>query len=462
MIQKKGDVAALLDSARSASAAHRLAVSGTDSLAIRLPDAAVSELVRALAGTAKNLVQIVPFSARTDHAERFSDLVWRQRSSEGASIHRLYLVPFGVADLDRVEIRMKGDRRDKIKARHLHVGASSGIYEPMTNLWIIDDAVAVYEEFGNGGPATWVVSGRQEDVEAARARWARLWNLRNEPPRVPEPLLDSADLFHSLADLSCTGHQVDRAGCAWYHGPWQYLRLFNMVSSPSWHGEFYREWLARQLSGKETPRALITGSADYATLAFVLAAADDKSRLDAHVLDLCQTPLLANRWLANREAVDITIHQRDFLADRGQLEADLGKFDLVVSDAFLTRFSPEDAPQVLARWRGLLCEGGSVVTTVRLYATDIHRQSVTREINDYLLRLYERAKSSHWLLKIDLDELLDAARAYALKMTSWNLGDADDVIELFTESGFRVIHQESASVDGELAQTKYLRIVAQP
>jgi hypothetical protein len=453
----------LLDAARAAVAAHRLSVSGTDPKVIRLPDAATAELIQAVSRCAMQLCQVVPLPGAPDTVGAFAGLVPHQLPSEGRSVCRIYLVPFGAEMTAEMGKIVNDDRAAGIDAQVLHVGPTPDVHEPMTQLWLVDETVAVYQEYGKGGPPTWVVSARHEDVRAACERWTRLWARleHDRSPRISEPLLESADLLHSLAKFSCTGHQVDHEGCAWYHGSWQYLRLFNMVSSPNWHAEFYELWLHRQLRPYPNPRALITGSADYAMLAFLLAAVEKPAQLDAHIVDLCLTPLLANRWLAERLGVEVTTHQADIIVDTAHLAATAGSFDLIVSDAFLTRFPPADARRVMSCWRRLLRPGGSVVTTIRQHTPEVHREGLSKEVTDYLLRFYGRLQGSHWLLAADHDDLLDAARTYALKMTSWNLGEADEILGLFTGAGFRIIHQETDGVEGELAKTEYLRVVAQ-
>ena len=60
----------------------------------------------------------------------------------------------------------------------------------------------------------------------------------------------------SLSPASCSHGPVDAVSCAWYHGVWPFLREVDMVSSPTWHHDFYRTWLggaskARALRGAQ-------------------------------------------------------------------------------------------------------------------------------------------------------------------------------------------------------------------
>jgi len=454
---------ALLQAARLALISHQVSVSGTDPQIVRLPESALAELIRAFVGTAAAMHQIVPFAGRPHDLDLFSLLVWRRHAMAGNEVRRLYLVPFGNPYAERIALQVEDDNASRIIAHRLYVSASIEAAFPMTNLWIVDDCVVIYEEYGDSGRPTWVISARDEELRTARQRWDTLWERRSEieheAPRVPEPLLESADMLHSIAQFACTGDHVDMTGCAWYHGVWQYLRLFNMVSSPNWHARFYEENLRRELHARARPRALITGAADYGTLAYVLAAADRPENLDIHVVDLCHTPLLANRWLGSRHGIEVGIHAVDFLRQGENLASDPGPFDLVVSDAFLTRFAPADAKRIVANWRRVLRPGGAVITTVRLHDNETLLEDQSRAETQYLLRLYERAKNSHWLLKIDFDDLRHAALKYVQRMNSEYLGGRSDIESIFVDQGFRITKAEVDHVDGELQPATYLRIV---
>ncbi|WP_306205005.1 class I SAM-dependent methyltransferase [Actinoplanes sp. RD1] len=452
----------LLTAAREALGAYFLGVTGTDEQVVRLPEGAAADLARVLAGRAGTVRQIVPCSGWQD-ADLFVLMPWRERAARGARVHRLYLVPYGNPDLAPVLRERDLDRDSRIDAHLLHLEVIPRAPVPMTHTWLIDEDVVVFEEHGDTGPAGWVVSRRPEDVRVAVERWQQLWSnrhaLAHRPPHLAEPLLESADMLHSLAQVACTGHYVDPVSCAWYHGIWQYLRLFDMVSSPNWHIGFYSGVLREQLRGRVQPRVLITGAADYGMLACVLNAAGPGVAPDVHVLDVCLTPLLANRWYARRRGAEITTHNVDFVRAGEQFVAEQEPFDLIVSDAFLTRFPSDDAATVVENWRRLLRPGGQVVTTVRIYEEAGAAAGATL-VTEYGMRLYERAKNSFWLLKIDFTELLSAAHHYAKRMRSSDqLGGADQVLDFLRRHGFEVVRSETATVAGELAGCDYLRIV---
>jgi hypothetical protein len=197
--------------------------------------------------------------------------------------------------------------------------------------------------------------------------------------------------------------------------------------------------------------------------------------LDVHVVDLCRTPLLACRWYAERLGVEISIHQADITrkSETGDTEFDESEpFDLVVADAFLTRFDIDGASTVLSRWFDLLTDGGGVLTTVRLHPRNEYRGRDSLDlddgvdgrigdpVDDFELRLRERATDWQDMLPIDLETLSRLGRRYANRMISNDLGDADAVKKTFEDHRFTLMEVAAAPVRGELFGTEYLRVVA--
>jgi hypothetical protein len=299
-------------------------------------------------------------------------------------------------------------------------------------------------------------------------------------PHLTEPLLESARILYTMAPMTCRGDHVDPQGCAWYHGIWQYLRLFDMVSSPSWHSEFYQRALAESLAGDGPRRVLISGAADYSLLAYVFAAAKivgklDPAQLEIHVLDQCPTPLNACRWYARRFEFPLFIHERDILGKRqalvreicGSSQVEEKGFDLITTDAFLTRFPREQVDRVFDRWRALLKPGGRIVTTVRLHPLEPRRRAddprtgVPQDLVRFSLRLRERALGWRNLMGIDLDALVGAARTYTLKIVSTDIGDLRDVVSIARKHGFEPERggHETGEVSGELVPGHYARLI---
>lgn len=463
--------ASVLDIARLARAFHQLSFEETDPTVVRVPAGATDELIRQLASNATRIWQIIPLFPGTTSIDEFSRLVWCDLASRRKEVRRLYLIP-KEAKSDLAEKRIAADRASTVDARGVVVSLTSQPTIPMIETWLVDDAV-IRREGGRNGAPNWVVSVRPEHVLEAQQLWETLWQRSDNPLAgglvdLTDPLLESADMIYETAKVVCTHNHVDRASCEWYHGVWQYLRLLDMASSPTWHSEFYGKWLRHRMNNSAQPRVLITGTADYSMLAFVLFAAQEHPSAEVHVLDHCQTPLYACRWYAKYVGARVHLHDIDFLDDHTQVAGKLragspskrSDFDLIVSDAFLTRFRREQAQTVLANWAWLLNPDGMVVTTVRLHPRDSDRFGLTQDVSRFVLRLRERLEAWRWPLKIDDDELIDRGREYALKMTSWDLGDLDEVVRLFDATGLTVIHREIADVPGELCQSVYARLVA--
>ncbi|MBX7266136.1 class I SAM-dependent methyltransferase [Micromonospora sp. Llam7] len=473
--------AELIERARRANLFFRASYEGTDADRVRLPGAAVDELIHGLAsGVHRELCQIVPYSAVGRPADLFSRAVFRQLAQH-ATVRRMYLVPGEGVGSDDVDRQVDEDRAHDLHPVKVAVRIGGEAAQvPMTDMWLIDRQVVVRQEIGRDGAVSWVVSRQSEEVEQARLLWETLMGRvpAGEQQRPPGPeltrsLLRSANMLYAMAPMSCGPSHQDSVNCSWYHAAWQYLRLFDMVSSPQWHAEFYTRRLADAVRGGAR-RVLISGTADYTTLAFVLDAirsgtGDLPRKLDVHVVDKCQTPLLACHWYAQQLGTEIQVHQADITCpDTVRSLVAGGRFDLVVADAFLTRFDRAVAATVIGSWSALLRQGGTVVTTVRLHPgnewpssdepDDRHR--VTDLVDDFELRFRERAASWRGLLSVQLEELSAAVRRYASRMESHDLGDADDVRTVFGRGGFTLSEADVGDVDGELVRTKYLRLCA--
>jgi SAM-dependent methyltransferase len=150
------------------------------------------------------------------------------------------------------------------------------------------------------------------------------------------------------------------------------------VSTPRWHGDFYtaafQGWSeSLQAAAEARPiNALITGLADYGMLYWLAQSLEHgfRSRCTFRVLDICPTPIASCVWLQRRlmrlqpglRLNVVAVHRNVF--NNG---LDPGSFDLVTSDAFLTRFSSADEKRaLLAEWLRLLRPGGSLITTARV------------------------------------------------------------------------------------------------
>lgn len=509
-----GSASLAVQAARWALTAHRAKFDGDDSEMVRLPDTVAIDLVRRVAaGVVRRVQQIMPFSeaALTDPSEpgsvpnrrfapnqsgviAFAQAVSRNLAAQGCDIQRIYLVPPGGMHASRVNRQIQEDERAGIWSRAVPIarfGSLFGEKFPVSLIWIVDRESVLFQEPTESGPPVWAVSERAEDVQRAEGHWRELWPKASTEldeatdDILTDPLLVSAEQIAAAASMTCHQGYGGRR-CSWYHGAWQYLRLFDMVSSPSWHDEFYRLELVQHLDhfarrhaesaggGGEpsgAPRVLITGAADYSMLAYVF---DAWNRTEAaretlcedpvvDVLDICPTPLLTCRWYASTIANrPIRTHEIDLRDDDAveRLRGTTGQFDLIVTDAFLTRFDHDGARAVLRHWSELLAPGGVVITTVRLHSEDKAR-GVPDEITEFTRRARHQAWQWRLQLRSSIDAICNDAREYALRITSTDFGGEKEVTGLLQEAGFEIVSApKSQSIFGELHSTRYLRVVA--
>lgn len=269
------------------------------------------------------------------------------------------------------------------------------------------------------------------------------------------PLIQSADLINQVANVICSKDQVDRKECLWYHSVWQYLRLFNMVSSPTWHNAFYIREITKSIC-KESLQALITGTADYTMLAYVAKCLSVQTNLyNIQVLDNCPTPLFACNWYARKEGFNVRTWEKDIL-DSNDCIAE-NSIDLICTDAFLTRFQLLDARNVLKIWNSLLCINGRVITTIRVNS-GLTNKDIEKSIGEYKDKAFQKAKQFESFLRLTPNEISLLAEAYARKMHSENLGGAQEICNYFLEAGFRIDQRNLQEVPGELYSTTYLQL----
>lgn len=274
-----------------------------------------------------------------------------------------------------------------------------------------------------------------------------------------EPLSSSADYCYDIAKKECTNDYVDSESCAWYHSIWQYLRLLDMVSSPEWHSDFYIYNLRKMLTRKISPRILISGTADYSMLAYIIFCCEITHNVaDIFVIDLCKTPLTLCSWYAKRKNINITIINDDILKHN----FDDIKFDLICTDAFLTRFNEATAYNIISIWRRLLTPNGYIVTTVRVRDNKQIKDSnlsshnlKMRYVQEACLR-YEKWKH---FLSLSFSAFRDAVLCYTEQMSSSNLGSCKDVLQLIKDCNGTVISNKCRITTGELEVTKYLEVV---
>lgn len=324
---------------------------------------------------------------------------------------------------------------------------------------VFDNKVAIILDADNNGG--YFLTSDSEFLSRCR-KWLEIPRIDEHNIRtsfLQEPLMFSADMMSEVASVLCTHDHMNMDGCYWYHSVWQYLRLMNMVSTPSWHHDFYVEQLAYAIEPFSHPRVLISGAADYSSLSYAIKAVKQAGKAcDFSVIDLCETPLFACKWYAKREHVSVrTICSSIF--DLNEPES----YDLICTDAFLTRFPKDDIKRIIDLWYAALADKGSVVTTIRIH-DERHVCPETPselDIQEFRHKALERSKVWSCMINYSQEQVAEMAAVYAYKMKSNCVGDKSFVLNAFEEAGFTIAYIDDAEVRGELYQSMYLRIRAE-
>jgi 2-polyprenyl-3-methyl-5-hydroxy-6-metoxy-1,4-benzoquinol methylase len=262
-----------------------------------------------------------------------------------------------------------------------------------------------------------------------------------------ELLIQSAQLMREWSDTYCASKsgggmeewakkQEGANGssaltCDWYHGTWQFLRLLNMVAVPAWY-EFYQETLTRALKERPGANILISAAADYGMLATLhQAVVASGTSPTITLVDICETPLRATQWFAERHGVTIATERGNLLADAKYA---VPNYDLIVTDEFLTVLKNPDKPQIVSRWKQMLKPGGAVVTTAMIGGVttpELRARYAERSLAglERQADLFKRAGTDHE----------DVARRFAVfaSLHTRHMVDDEDMIRKLFE-GFRL------------------------
>jgi hypothetical protein len=179
----------------------------------------------------------------------------------------------------------------------------------------------------------------------------------------------------------------------------------------------------------------VSATADYSMLAHLKCAYDTEHRpLDVTVLDRCETPLLLNRWYADRYGVRLTTQCSDALSYDGN-----NPYDLICTHSFFGRVDPDSRRRLIGRWHRLLRSGGVVVTTQRVHPGGRNRSRDDTEAEaDDLRRRVMAAARGHPELGLDPDELGQAAYDDAIRRVRYVIRAVSEITDLFTAEGFHI------------------------
>lgn len=323
---------------------------------------------------------------------------------------------------------------------------------------------------------------------------------------ISEYLLKSCNLMRDIATHQCSGDYVRHgqienmlpADCNWYHSAWQYLRVLDCVSAPQWHEQFYTEAFRSILlnfAQKEKEfKVIITGTADYSMLYLLLKVLYEKKSKDEDfsninviidILDLCKTPLEICKWyveqLIKEGYNDIVWIEND--GDYTQrikihpINMSIGMFtplthhyyDVVCTDAFLTRFYTSEVNSIISKWENILSPTGKIITTVRIHSSEQYDKNLADlscDINKFCDKVIKKfnnlSERDQRKMDISIEDLRFIAFRYIVRMKSNSLGNEHDIKQMFEDAGLTLdkFSDPRGMVDGEIHATEYYRIVA--
>ncbi len=280
-------------------------------------------------------------------------------------------------------------------------------------------------------------------------------------------LLKTVHEAEKLSKQYCRKSYLAEGQCKWYHLSWQYLRLLGLVSSPFWHSEFYASAIRNQLGKVQDSskvKILISGLADYAMLQHVHKTLSEYKNLNVEivVLDFCPTPLelsrLYSRELMGSSIDNITVNF--VIKDARDTYFKDNIFDIVLTDAFLTRFPEYQCEKIVAEWHRILKPGGIVATSIKIDPTvkTLPQRADSRTVEYYINKASKKLAENSILLKPLERAILEKAELYSQKITSYPFGNIDQIKELFLKFDADI---NLAQTDGELVErTNYARVLA--
>lgn len=255
-------------------------------------------------------------------------------------------------------------------------------------------------------------------------------------------LLSAIDINTALA---CSNGYVDAVDCSWYHKNWMFLRALGIVSNPFWHEQFFanqlKAWYAK------TSRVLVLGTADFSMP--LLCSTHEVEQID--ICDICQTPLN----VCDIFAMQKNLNWKTFCCDiRNGID---GCYDIIINDAFLTRFTYSEKPKVLQRIRQALTPGGIYITTIR---NDWNAGRAFAPSESQKGTFIKKAKQIAESMSMDVQCAENAANTYINNMISYPMENKQSVIAM-AEGILAVMQCTLIKVPGEIDETSYFQVVFQ-
>lgn len=258
---------------------------------------------------------------------------------------------------------------------------------------------------------------------------------------VDDPFEEAFPIAIDAATRFCRGRSNPDSLCLLYHCLWPRLRRIGVIGSSWLHAANYIDTF-RQAALAGRNRILVSGSADYSLVSFILHAFRSVSaEPEITVLDLCHAPLMLNRWYAERHNCQITTVAEDLLLYDNQQG-----FDFITTDNFLVFFELTKRKMIADKWNELLRPAGRVVTAQRISPgrSDETRSLTEAAVMRRISRIRKNAQRHAGALDVTEQELLrDAARYYKERVYA-SVNSVAEVCQLFESNGFEIESVASA------------------
>lgn len=243
---------------------------------------------------------------------------------------------------------------------------------------------------------------------------------------------------------ACEIGYMDSENCSWYHQNWVLLRKLELVSNPFWHEQFFVQQI-KNYYNSETSSILVLGTADF-SMPCLCENAGIKS---LEISDICLTPLELCEYISKSKGYD----WKTFVCD---IRCGLPKeYDLIIDDAFLTRFDYGEKELVLKKISQALKFGGKYITTIRkgwnygkaLIPTVQEKESFVQKAISLAVQQGE-----------DAVRIENAARNYIENMISYPIPNEEFLMSICRDH-FLIEYIGSVKVPGECVESTYLEVV---
>lgn len=261
--------------------------------------------------------------------------------------------------------------------------------------------------------------------------------------------LDTAPLALENSAEFCTqsiggNNLIAGHNCSIMHGSWQYLLLLGLTANPGRNLKFYRAHIARLAQERNLRRLLIAGCCDYTMLAIALSAFEDANITpDITVVDRCDTPLSLCRWFAKRYGCMIATEKTEILHYTAE-----APFDLICTDGFLSVFTQDTRPDLIASWHALLKPGGYVVTTNNLGGAEKNDTLPPKTVAGLCQKAADIRKKQGLEFDLSDEDLRRLAHDFFSRPRPKYVESAEALQALFLPDQFRLDRLEISEIDG--------------